>query len=108
MIRAVEIETGAVLRLRDCRYHRLPHDPPLPELTQDGRIDAPYRFEGDGFALPAEGVSIAVRSDSNDLGWLECLPADPTAGVSRDRRRAALTMTDHLALVLASRHVGPA
>ncbi len=107
VIRSVEQEVQVVLRLRACRFERLPLDPPLPELDQDGRIDAPYRFEGDGFALPEEGLAIAVRTAQRRHGWLVCTPADPTRGVSRDRRRAALVLTDHLALALAA-STGPA
>lgn len=108
VIQAVEAEVAAVLHLRECRFRGLPPDPALPELTQDGRIDAPYVFDGDGFALPAEGMSIHLGSGERSLGWLTCVPAEPHSGVSRDRRRSALVMADHLALVIESREGGPA
>lgn len=101
VVSAVEHEVAAVLRLRRCRFESLPLDPPLAELDHGGRVDAAYRFEGDGFALPAEGVTIAVRAGGRIAGWLVCLPADPTVGIARDRRRAALVLADHLGLALA-------
>lgn len=101
VIDAVRAEVSTVLRLRECRFEGLPLDPPLPELEPSGRVDAPYVFEGDGFTLPADGVTIVVRDGSHALGWLVCLPADANSGVSRDRRRTALILADHLGLVLA-------
>ena len=103
VVDAVETEVATVLRLATCRLERLPVEPALPELEPTGRIDAPYVFEGDGFALPAEGFTIALRVDDRPVGWLVCQPADGTVGISRDRRRTALVLADHLALTLAAR-----
>lgn len=103
VVRAVEEEVASVLHLRACHFEQLPVDPPVPVLEPSGRVDAPYVFEGDGFALPADGVAVAVREGDHALGWLVGVPADATAGVSRDRRRTALVLADHLALTLAAR-----
>lgn len=103
VVRAVEEEVAGVLRLRDCHLEALPLDPPLPELEPSGRIEAPYVFEGEGFTLPADGFTIALRTDDRRVGWLVCRPADGTVGISRDRRRTALVLADHLALTLAAR-----
>lgn len=103
VVHAVEEEVASVLHLRDCRFERLPADPPVPVLEPSGRVDAPYVFEGDGFALPADGVALAVRQGDRALGWLVGRPADDARGVSRDRRRTALVLADHLALTLAAR-----
>ena len=100
---AVQAEVASVLRLRECRFQRLPLDPPLPELEPTGRMHAPYVFEGDGFALPGEGVTIAVRDGSRMHGWLVCTPVAAGLGISRDRRRTALILADHLALTFAAR-----
>ena len=56
-----------------------------------------------GFALPPEGVAIAVRNAGLSIGWLVCQPCAPAVGVSRDRRRTALVLADHLGLVLSQR-----
>ena len=80
-----------------------PIDPPMPALEMSGRVVAPYVFEGDGFALPADGVVVAVSEGDQARGWLVCRPVDGAPGVSRDRRRTALVLADHLALVLAAR-----
>ncbi len=103
VIQAVEDEMAAILHLSECRFERLPVDPPLPALELSGRVDAPYVFEGDGFALPADGVIVAVREGDHTLGWLVCRPNAGAPGVSRDRRRTALVLADHLALTLAAR-----
>lgn len=103
VIHAVEEEVAAVLRLQECRFERLPVDPPVPVLEPSGRVDGPYVFGGDGFVLPADGVAVAVRGGDHPLGWLVGVPADAAAGVSRDRRRTALVLADHLALALVVR-----
>ena len=92
-----------VLHLESCRFEEQPQDPPLPELEPSGRVDAPLVHLGDGFALPPEGVAIAVRNAGLSIGWLVCQPCAPAVGVSRDRRRTALVLADHLGLVLSQR-----
>ncbi|WP_426571518.1 DUF4118 domain-containing protein [Aquihabitans sp. McL0605] len=102
VIAAVEREVAQVLRLDECRFEALPPLEPLPELDPDGRVDAPYVHMGDGFVLPAQGVVIALRHGGVQRGWLVCRPAPGTVGISRDRRRTALVLADHLALALAA------
>lgn len=101
VLEVVQHEVGEVLHLEHCRYEVEPGDATLPELKPDGRIDAPYIHLGDGFALPADGFTIAVRANGRNLGWLVCTPAQPARGISRDRRRTALILADHLGLALA-------
>ena len=101
VIDAVERELCQLLSLRSCQFRLLPEDPPLPELEPTGRIKAPYVHIGHGFALPAEGVSIAVRNGGRILGWLVCEPKPGLVGISLDRRRTAVVFADHLGLVLA-------
>lgn len=69
-----------VLHLGGCRFDVLPHDPPLPELQPSGSVDAPYVYLGEGFVLPADGLTIAVRSPGAVHGWLTCRPADQENG----------------------------
>ncbi len=106
-IAATEAEVAKVLRLSGCRFDPLPHDPPLPELQPSGSVDAPYVYLGEGFVLPADGLTIAVRSPGVVHGWLTCRPADQETGISPDRRRTACILADHLGLVLAAEPAGP-
>lgn len=103
VLEGVNREVTAVLRLASCRFQGDPADPTLPAMEPSGRIDAPYVHLDDGFALPAGGFTIPVRTDGVTLGWLVCTPAVPQVGVSLDRRRTALVLADHLALGLAHR-----
>lgn len=103
VVHAIEAEVASVMHLRSCRFERLAGDVSLPVLELSGRIDTPYVFEGDGFALPVEGMRVPVRHGEHALGWLVCHPVDGSLGVSRDRRRTALVLADHLALTLAGR-----
>lgn len=97
----VQREVAAVLGLDSCRYEVEPTDATLPELEPSGRIDAPYVHLGDGFVLPAGGFTIAVRAQGQGLGWLVCQPAPTATGISRDRRRTALILADHLGLAIS-------
>jgi len=106
IVDAVEHEVAEVLLLASCRFQLLPPDPALPELEASGRVEAPYVHVGDGFALPREGVAIAVRSAGRIAGWLVCVPRDELTGVSRDRRRTAIVFADHLGLALAQADTG--
>ena len=101
LIEAVAAEVRSVLKLADCHFRALPEGPSLPELEPSGRVKAPYVHLDDGFAFPPEGVAIAVRSRGRVRGWLVCTPLPGLVGVSRDRRRTALVLADHLGLALA-------
>lgn len=100
VIAAVEHEVAEVLDLASCSFDALAPDPPRPELAPDGHIDAPYVHVGEGFVLPPEGVAIAVRSGGRSLGWLVGEPSAPLVGISRERRRTALVLAEHLGLAL--------
>jgi K+-sensing histidine kinase KdpD len=101
VLEGVQHEVAAVLDLESCRYEVDPTDRGLPELEPSGKVDAPYIHLGDGFVLPAGGFTIAVRAGGRNLGWLVCQPARHATGISRDRRRTALILADHLGLALA-------
>lgn len=102
VIAETETAVAKVLRLSSCRFARLPHDPPLPDLQPTGRASTPLVYAGDGFLLPSGGVTMAVRSQGDIHGWLTCHPADDEIGISSDRRRTALILADQLGLVLAA------
>lgn len=97
---AVTAEVASIMHLRDCRF--VSAEPDLPHLEVTGRVRAPYVFQGNAFALPPSGVAIEVRSGTATIGWLACTPAEETVGVSRDRRRTAIALADHLGLTMAA------
>jgi hypothetical protein len=103
LIAAVEDEVAEVLLLPACTFHLLPPDPPRPMLDPAGRVDAPYVHLDDGFALPAAGVTIAVRASGSTVGWLVCDGPTQLVGVAGDRRRTALVMASLLGSHLARR-----
>ena len=72
----------------------------VPYIEHDGRIDVRGRtFVGNGFALPAGGVALAVPSDGARLGSIVVVP-DRAVSVSREQRRAAAALADQLAIAL--------
>lgn len=103
VIRVVEHEIAAALHLASCRVDLVPERPPLPVLPADGRALAPYVHDGEGFALPTDGVAIAIASVGTCFGWVLCFPAPGLRGVSRERRRTAIVLAEQLAMVLARR-----
>lgn len=99
---AVEAEVASVLRLRSCRFTTEVPGAELARMDPSGRVaGAPYVFQGDAFVLPAPGVVVEVQHAGRRLGSLVCTPAAETVGIDRDRRRTAVALADHLALVLA-------
>lgn len=101
VIDVVEAEVAEVLHLRRCTFEVLPPEVPRPTLDPNGRIDAPYVHVGDGFALPREGIAIAVTHQGRTLGWLTGEPREELFGVSLDRRRTALVLAEQLGVALA-------
>lgn len=108
VLEEVQRTLAEILHLDVCRFEALPPDPPLPVMDPNGKVDAPYVHLGDGFALPADGFVIAVRDEGRPIGWITCIPAVPAVGVSRDRRRTALILVEHLALALSHRDASAA
>jgi hypothetical protein len=101
VVTAVEVEVAKVLLIPGCTYSLLPPDLPRPSMDETGRIDAAYIHVEDGFALPAEGIVIPVRSAGTRAGWLVCEPPAQLVGVSPDRRRTALVLASFLGATLA-------
>jgi hypothetical protein len=75
-------------------------DPTLPVLERDGTMHfADKRYLGAGFALPASGATLNIDVEGIRLGQV-ILDPDPTVGVTREQRRAAVAIVDQFALVL--------
>ena len=85
-------------------WSRPPRRPPLPEMEPSGRDRCAVRERGRRVALPPEGMVIALRHGPDTLGLARVPPGrSAIVGISRDRRRTALVLADHLALALAAR-----
>jgi K+-sensing histidine kinase KdpD len=97
---AVRSALIATLGVRAARYETDVVDPTLPVLERDGTMHfADKRYLGAGFALPAGGAALNIDVEGIRLGQVILSP-DPTVGVTREQRRAAVAIVDQFALVL--------
>ena len=109
MVAAVELELTGLLGLRSCRFERLPFTTTPPVLDHQARVVpvVQYRFHGEGFELPAEGVELVVEHRGEVLGRFVMHPL-PNRGTDLDARLAAVAMADTTGVVLAgTRAPGP-
>jgi hypothetical protein len=92
------------LDLDDCRYEPFgTRAPGLPRIeSRIGPRPTVMKFLGGGFALPPEGVELAVEHDGDMLGRIVCVPGEQRHGVSLVRRRFALTVAEQFAVSVAS------
>jgi K+-sensing histidine kinase KdpD len=98
----VEGELIALLSLRDCVFEQLPYRSKLPRMQRSGSVDTTtHRFVRGGFALPKEGVEIAVLSRGDEVGRLVLMP-DPDVGISIEERVVAIALADQLGAALAT------
>ena len=103
VVARVESELVAAMNLAEARF-----DPgeragaTRPVLSHNGVVDEPLRTFVDGdFALPAEGVDLAVSFRSEPLGRLVLVPGPSPTGISRSQRRCAVVLADQLGCALA-------
>lgn len=99
LIDVVERAVAEVLSLTACRFAlERPH---LPELRADGRVEtSTHTFAGTDFALPGEGVELAVVGGGAPVGWLRMTPR-PRVGVSLESRKVAVALSQQLGAALA-------
>lgn len=72
----------------------------LPLIDHDGHVHiTSKRYVEGGFVLPEQGTVLAVEARGVHLGRIRLEP-DPTIGVSLEQRRAAVALSDALALAL--------
>ncbi|HEY3831766.1 MAG TPA: DUF4118 domain-containing protein [Acidimicrobiia bacterium] len=111
IVSAVRAELIGMLALDDCVFVAAPNDGDdrtswSSELTtaQLGRRGAltgtVLRFDGDGFALPRNGLALPVFGGGRELGRLLLQPGDESHA-SAEQRRVAVTLADELGIVLA-------
>ncbi len=99
LIDLVENKIAETLSLASCRFGL--QRPGLPELFPDGRVEtSTHLLTDDGFALPAEGVALAVVGAGETVGWLRLTPGRPV-GVTRETRRVAVALSQQLGAALA-------
>jgi hypothetical protein len=99
LVDLVERQIVDLMALESCRFGL--QRPPLPELHPDGTIEVSTHVLVDrDFALPPEGVALAVVGDGEVVGWLRLTPG-PRVGVSVDTRRVAIALSQQLGAALA-------
>jgi hypothetical protein len=103
VIGLVEAELCGLLGLKRCRFERPPFDSTPPVLDHEGRVlpVVQYRFHGEGFELPAEGVELAVEHRGRVLGRFVMQPL-PDRGTDVESRLAAVVLADAVGVVLAA------
>lgn len=107
VIHAVEAELLVTLSLDDCHFEGGPAGTRRrAHLERNGAVtgsDGQHTVGRNGaFALPSAGIEIAVLGRGIDLGRIICEPT-PGEGVDRDRRVAAIILSDQLGAALAAR-----
>lgn len=99
LVEVVEREIEKTMSLATCRFSLA--RPELPELRADGRVDTPtHTFAGGEFALPEQGVALAVVGHGEVLGWLRLVPGS-TVGVGLESRKVAVALSQQLGAALA-------
>ncbi len=98
LVDLIEREIATTMALKTCHFTLV--RPGLPELRADGSIEtSTHTFVGGEFALPGQGVALAVAGHGETVGWLELIP-DSTTGVSLASRKVAVALSQQLGAVL--------
>jgi K+-sensing histidine kinase KdpD len=104
LIDLVEHKVADTLSLASCRFGL--QQPDLPLLSPDGHVETSTHVMADGaFALPAEGVALAVVGAGEPVGWLRLTPGRPT-GVTIESRKVAVALSQQLGAALARPVIG--
>ncbi len=89
-----------LLSLRGARFQPGPVLDDLPIVERDGRVDVhEKRYTGRGFSLPDGGVVLPLEADGVHVGRI-VLDPDPSAGTTREERRAAVALADQFAIAV--------
>jgi len=98
-------EISGLLRLRSCAFEREPAQQPSPRLERTGAITGirTWHLAEDAFALPQEGVVLAVLARGEAVGQLRLEP-EPSEkrGVSLEERMVAVALSDQLGAAIAA------
>ena len=99
LVELVEREIAEMMSLATCRFGLA--RPNLPELCADGSVAMSTRtLAGRDFALPAEGVALAVVGGGETVGWLRLIPAS-AVGIALESRKVAVALSQQLGAALA-------
>jgi K+-sensing histidine kinase KdpD len=103
IIAATQIELTELLDLQSCRFESSPFPTVLPHLERNGTIanQREYRMTPTGFALPADGVELAVLARGQLVGRFVLVPT-PGAGASLEERVVAVALADQVGGALTS------
>jgi Domain of unknown function (DUF4118) len=94
VVRTVEAELKAVLRLRDCWYDPAFADTPTPFIERNGAVSwGAIRWGFATIGLPTTEVSLVVEHDARPLGRF-VLVADPGVRVTEDELMTAVALAD--------------
>lgn len=89
-------ELTELLSLDGCLFEALPYDTELPVLERSGALtQQSHRYQGNGFALPAGGVSLPVLARGRPVGRFVLTP-QPGVGVTLERRIVAVALADQV------------
>ena len=89
-------ELTELLSLDGCLFEALPYDTELPVLERSGALtQQSHRHQGNGFALPAGGVSLPVLARGRPVGRFVLTP-QPGVGVTLERRIVAVALADQV------------
>jgi hypothetical protein len=101
VVRTVEAELKAVLRLQRCWFDRAFAEPPGPFVERDGAVSwGAIRWGFTTIGLPTAEVSLAVEHDARPLGRF-VLVADPGTRVSEGELVTAVALADQAGSSLA-------
>jgi Domain of unknown function (DUF4118) len=93
-----------LLSLDDCRFEAPPYETELPVLERSGALSqSTHRYTGNGFELPAGGVSLPVLARGRPVGRFVLTP-HPGVGLTLERRIVAVALADQVGGALAARH----
>ncbi len=101
VVRTVEGELKAVLRLRDCWYDPAFAEPPGPFIERNGAVSwGAIRWGFTTIGLPTTEVSLVIEHDARPLGRFVFL-ADPGTRVTEDELMTAVALADQAGSSLA-------
>jgi K+-sensing histidine kinase KdpD len=99
---AAQAELTTLLGLETCRFEAASTGTVLARLERSGAVAGrrEWRFAGQDFALPKDGVELPVLSHGRPVGRFVLIPR-PDVGVSREARVVAVAIADEVGAALA-------
>jgi K+-sensing histidine kinase KdpD len=100
---AAQTELTTLLGLEASRFEASPAGTALARLERSGAVTGrrEWRFAGQDFTLPKEGIELAVLSHGRQIGRFVLIPR-PGIGVSREARVVAVAIADEVGAALGA------